>query len=257
MTDAGDVRFVLLEPQFPGNIGSVARVLKNLGFRGPVIVRPGCDPTGPEARRLAVDAAADLERAPVFQDLDEALDGAGIVIGTSRRIGKQRRPHHRLDRLVREVLPPPGATPTAVLFGREDHGLPDDALDRCTHLAHLPAGEAYPSFNLAQAVAIVAYEFALARSGPEAGQDAEPIADHTQREAMYAHLETALCTIGFLHADSVVPIMRRLRRLLGRADLGPDDVAILRGIARQILWSAERAGLARKSRQDLARGDED
>ena len=71
----------------------------------------------------------------------------------------------------------------------------------------------------------------------------DPPAEHADREAMYSHLERALQTIGYVHGDSVVPIMRRLRRLLGRASMTSREVALLRGMARQILWVAGEAGL--------------
>jgi tRNA/rRNA methyltransferase len=68
-------------------------------------------------------------------------------------------------------------------------------------------------------------------------------ADHALREAMYCHLERALRTIGFLTTDSGEVVMRHFRRLLGRAQMTPEEVKMLRGVARQILWAAERAGL--------------
>jgi TrmH family RNA methyltransferase len=238
--DPGRTRFVLVEPQSGGNVGSVARVLKNLGFERLVLVQPACDPRGREARMMAVDALDLLERAEIHADLDGALDGARTVVATSRRTGKHRRPHYRLDRIAPRLARLARAGELALLFGREDHGLTDRHLDRSTHLVHLLAGESYPSFNVAQAVAIVAYELRRAEAGPPAEPLAPPAA-HAEREALYAHLEEALTTIGVLHRDSRVPIMRRLRRLLGRADPTTPEVKLLRGIAQQILWVAGRA----------------
>jgi TrmH family RNA methyltransferase len=225
--DPRGVRFVLVEPQSGGNVGSVARILKNLGFERLVLVQPACDPRGREARMMAVDALDVLERAEVHADLDAALDRARTVVATSRRTGKHRRPHYRLDRIAPRLARLARAGEIALLFGREDHGLTDRHLDRSTHLVHLLAGASYPSFNVAQAVGIVAYE----------------PAPHAERESLYEHLEQALATIGVLHTDSRVPIMRRLRRLLGRADPTTAEVKLLRGIAQQILWVAGRAGV--------------
>ena len=192
---------------------------------------------------MAVSAADLLDRLEIHETLDGALEGAATVVGTSRRIGKHRRPHYRLDRLSRELAGLAGRGELAVVFGREDHGLKDAELDLCTHLVHLPGADEYPSFNLAQAVLLVAYELRLSLLGEESTDPLEPPAEHADRESMYRHLEHALQTIGYLHEESVEPIMRRLRRLMGRASMTEREVAMLRGMARQILWVADQAGL--------------
>jgi TrmH family RNA methyltransferase len=240
---ADRVRFVLVEPQGAGNVGSAARALKNLGFERLDLVAPACDPLGDEARRMAVDGAGLLEAARIHPSLDAALQGAGTVVGTSRRAGKQRRPHWRLEEIAPDLVRLASVGELAVVFGREAHGLSDAELDRCTHLVHLLASEACPSFNLAQAVLLVAWELVRASIGPPPPDPAEPLAGHAEREAMYGHLERALLAIGFLKEDTAEGMMRRLRRMLGRAALTPGDVQVLRGIARQTLWLSGKAGL--------------
>lgn len=241
--DAASIRFVLVEPQSAGNVGSTARALANLGFSRLCLVRPACDPLGEEARRMAVDAVGLLRRAARFDDLDEALAGAGTVVGTTRRTGRQRQPHWRLDQYAGRLVALAGAGGLAIVFGREDHGLSDADLDRCTHLVHLPASSHYSSFNLAQAVLLVAYELTRAGAAPPAGPALPPQAGHRSREAMFRHLEQALRTIGFVSAHTTEVVMRRLRRLLGRAGVTAAEVQLLRGVARQVLWTARQAGL--------------
>jgi tRNA/rRNA methyltransferase len=238
------IRFVLVEPRYGGNVGSAARALKNFGFTRLELVAPREGAEHEEAVRMAVDAGDVLAAAGTHPTLDRALDGTATVVGTSRRMGKQRQPHHRLNELVPVVARLAASGDVAFLFGREDHGLSDADLDRCTHLAYVPTDEAYPALNLAQAVAVVAYELrrALDESPPEAAAD-EALADHAGREAMYEHLEQALSTIGFLKDGQVEGMMRRLRRILSRAELTAGDVDVVRGIARQILWLARQARL--------------
>jgi tRNA/rRNA methyltransferase len=240
------VRFVLVEPQLGGNVGAAARALKNLGFDRLIAVTEKWDPrTDEDARRMAKDARDVLGRMQVLGDLDAALDGATAVIGTSRRRGKHRQPHWRLDRFAPEMARLAGTGGIAVLFGREAHGLSDAELDRCTHLVHFPSGDAYPSFNLAQSVLLVAYQLRLAMEGPllDDASTIDPPADHAMREAMYQHFGNALEAIGFLHADTVEPMMRRIRRMLGRAELTANEARIVRGIARQMLWLSRQAGI--------------
>ncbi|MDX1387818.1 MAG: RNA methyltransferase [Acidobacteriota bacterium] len=238
------VRFVLVGPEYGGNVGAAARALKNLGFSRMHVVAPRCDLDGDEARRMAMDARDVLGAAAVDPDLDVALAGARTVIGTTRRTGKHRQPHWRLDRLVLEMARLADVGDLAVVFGREKHGLSDDEIDRCTHLVYFPSSEAYPSFNLAQAVLLTAYELRLALlDDSDAGEAPELPADHGARESMYAHLQAALEVIGFLHDDTTEPMMRQLRRMLGKASMTEAEVGIVRGIARQVLWLASEAGL--------------
>jgi tRNA/rRNA methyltransferase len=249
------VRFVLVEPQFAGNLGAAARALKNLGFRRLVAVRPACDPQDAQARMMAVDAGDVLGSLVVADTLDEALDGAATVAGLTRRTGKHRRPHYRIDACADSLAALARRGELALVFGREDHGLSDADLDRSTHLVYLPAHEDYPSYNLAQAVLLAAWELHRASLAPEpAPPDGTVLAAHGEREAMYAHLERALESIGYLHDDSVEPIMRRLRRMFGRAELTAPEVALLRGVAQQVLWAAGQAGLTRAKAEGDARG---
>ncbi|HXV75951.1 MAG TPA: RNA methyltransferase [Candidatus Polarisedimenticolaceae bacterium] len=237
------VRFVLVQPQNAGNVGSAARALKNLGFSRLELVDPACDPRSDEARRMAVDAGDLLDRIRIHPDLDRALTEATTVVGTTRRLGKHRRPHLALHEASDRLVALARAGQLAVLFGREDHGLSDRELDRCTDLVYLPSSREYPSFNLAQAVLLVAYQLLLSDGAPPYGAGEAPPADHARREAMLQHLERAFLAIGFLGRDTREVVMRRLRRALGRAALTREEVKLLRGVARQTLWAARKAGL--------------
>ena len=241
--DPARVRFVLVEPQTAGNIGAAARALKNLGFSRWTLVAPQCDPASSDARRMAVDARDLLDAVAVHERLDDALDGAVTVVGSTRRTGKQRRPHWRLDAFAPRLVALAARGELAVVFGREDRGLTDEELDRCTHLVHLPTSESYPSLNLAQSVLLVAWELRRAALAPPV-DDAEPLATHASREALYRHLEQALRAIEFVSDESCESILRKMRRLYGRATLSEDEARMLRGLARQILWAAGQAGLA-------------
>lgn len=232
-------RFVLVEPKTAGNVGASARALANLGFRRLELVAPACEHRSQEATRMAVDAVDVLLGAKVHATIDEALAGAATVIGTSRRVGKQRQPHFRLDEMAPELPRLAQAGDVAFVFGREADGLEHAELDRCTHLVYFLSDEAYPSFNLAQSVLLVAYEAKKAMAGapPPA---LEALADHETREAMYLHLDAALRAVGFLQDPTSEGMMRRMRRILGRAELTPGDVKVVRGIARRMLWLAGR-----------------
>ena len=225
-------------------MGSTARAIKNLGFSRLDLVAPQCEHLGREARMMAVDARDVLERATVFADVDAALAPSSAVVGTTRRVGRHRRPHWRLDAVAPRLLTLAREGELAVIFGREDSGLTDDELDRCTHLAYLPSADQYPSFNLAQAVLLVAYELRMAAIGAAEREIVGTPGVHVEREDMYGHLEQALVAIGFLSRDTHEVMMRRFRRILGRAELSREEVKMFRGVARQTLWVAREAGLS-------------
>jgi TrmH family RNA methyltransferase len=245
------IRFVLVGPRYGGNVGTAARVMKNFGFGRLDVVDPREGTDHEEAIRMAVDAADVLEAAQTHATIDDALSGAAVVVGTSRRMGKHRQPHHKLDELAPVVAGLAVRGEVALVFGREDHGLSDADLDRCTHLIYVPTNEAYPALNVAQTIAIVAYELRRALDAtavePPDPED-EALVDHAGREAMYEHLEEALLTIGFLKIGQLEGMMRRLRRILSRAQLTAGDVDVVRGIARQILWLSRQAGLDLRKR---------
>jgi TrmH family RNA methyltransferase len=129
------------------------------------------------------------------------------------------------------VVQQPAQTRTAIVFGRERTGLSNDELDRCQYLVQIPTSPDYPSLNLAAAVQVIAYELRMAAdlslSRPE---NRYRFATADEMEGFYRHLEETLIAIGFLDADNPRQLMRRLRRLFGRARPNENELNILRGI---------------------------
>mgnify|MGYP006283722223 CR=1 FL=1 len=153
---------LLLEPQEGGNLGSICRGLKTLGFSPPGLVSgPEGLERSPDARRLAHGAREYLDQVQRFDTLDEALEGYDFIVGTTAR-----RRRSVLEYINLRALPPlltgKGASVSrvAILFGSEASGLPSDVLRRCHLVSTVPLKTTYPSLNLAQAVLIYAYELA-------------------------------------------------------------------------------------------------
>jgi tRNA/rRNA methyltransferase len=131
------------------------------------------------------------------------------------------------------------ANDVALVFGPEDRGLSNAELALCQALITIPTGADYASLNLAQAVLLCTYEILLA-AHVAAGPPARVHAPSERLELMYAKLEAALLAIGFLQPDTAAPMMRKLRRTLGRAALDDDEVQVFLGIARQMTWAASQ-----------------
>ena len=150
-----NIRIVLVEPAGPLNVGSVARVMKNMGLHQLVLVNPHCDHLGEEARLMAVRAADILETAKVVESLPAALVGCIRAIATTGDDGRSL-PTKLED--PADALPWLLEAPSALIFGPEDCGLTNAQLNRAQRLIRIPSSDAYTSLNLAQAVAICCYE---------------------------------------------------------------------------------------------------
>ena len=224
------IRVVLLRPSHPGNIGAAARAMKNMGLSQLCLVRPKRFPD-PEARAMASGALDILESARVCAHLDEALAGTALSVALSAR--PRGLSHSSIDAraAARELVAAARRDEAAIVFGNETVGLTNQDIMRCSRLARIPASEAYPSLNLAQAVQVMAYEARMAALDPAAVSatfgDAAP---HEDIEQLYAHWERSLYASGFLHPRDPRKLMARLRRLIARAGLDKTEVSILRGM---------------------------
>jgi tRNA/rRNA methyltransferase len=235
------IRIVLVEPAGPLNVGSIARVMKNMGLGELVLVNPRCDRLGEEARLMAVRAADVLESAREVTTLAEALVGCVKAIATS---GRDRATFTTPLETPRAALPWLLDSPSALIFGREDCGLTNAEINHAQRLIQIPSTDEYPSLNLAQAVAVCCYELA---SSQESGAIASPLphpplplAPIEDLEAYYQQLESLLLDIGYLYPDTAPSRMKKFRKLLNRAYPTTSEVAMLRGILRQMAWALNR-----------------
>ena len=228
------VSVILVEPQFPGNIGMVCRAMKNMGITRLRLVA-GCDHLQPEAFKFAVSAKDLLKQAELFTNLPDALADITTSIATTRRSGQYRQDLLAPHQAARTLLDSTGSA--ALVFGREDHGLSTADLSLCTHQATIPSNPAYGSLNLAQSVLIFCYElFGAAAATPDTTQRTP--APSGELEPFFTHLESTLLRVGHLNPQNPDHIMRSLRRLFFRAELDSREVAILRGMLSQIDWAA-------------------
>ena len=241
MSDLLRVRIVLVEPAGALNVGSVARVMKNMGLQQLVLVNPQCDPLGEEARTMAVHGGDILETAQQVDSLPVALQGCRRAIATTARSRTLPTPLESPQETLPWLLTP---LDSALIFGPEDRGLSNLELNYAQRFVMIPAHPGYPSLNLAQAVAICAYELYQAQ------QVAVPLTDVPSAsapasldslESYYRHLEAMLLNIGYLYPHTAMARMEKFRRLFNRANLSQTEVAMLRGILRQMDWALHQA----------------
>lgn len=225
------IRVVLVDPKHPGNIGAVARAMKNMGLNELHLVRPKAFPDA-EATARASGADDVLEAARVHGEFDDAIADCGLVVGTS-----SRSRHLTFDlveprecaQLVAEAAQ---VGNVALVFGSEKYGLLNVELARCHRLVTIPTAGEYASLNLAMAVQVIAYEVMLAtRAGAPASPPPDvPFATAREMELLYGHFDRVLEEIDFRDRTGGGQLMARIRRLFNRARLDQNEMNILRGI---------------------------
>ncbi|MEA5620303.1 RNA methyltransferase [Cronbergia sp. UHCC 0137] len=231
------IKIVLVEPAGPLNLGSVARVMKNFGLQNLVLVNPQCDRSSFEALKMAVHAKDILANAIIVPTLPQALAGCVRAAATLGRDCSWEIPLDSPRKALPWLLAEPDK-PVALIFGREDRGLTNEELNYAQRLIYIPANPDYPSLNLATAVAICCYELSqLAETFPNYDIPATEAATLDVVEPYYQELESLLLSIGYLYPHTAASRMEKFRHLYNRAHLQTTEVAMLRGMLRQIEWA--------------------
>ncbi|WP_445638715.1 tRNA (cytidine/uridine-2'-O-)-methyltransferase TrmJ [Nostoc sp. DSM 114161] len=231
------LRIVLVEPAGPLNVGAIARVMKNFGLHNLILVNPQCDPLSPEALKMAVHAKEILESAVVVATLLEALHGCVRAIATTGRLSSWEIPLENPRTALPWLLEEP-EKPAALIFGREDRGLSNEELNYAQRFVFIPTNQNYLSLNLATAVAICCYELSQCTQQPETQVlPQSELAPLDVVETYYQQLESLLLKIGYLYPHTATSRMEKFRQLYNRAGLQTGEVAMLRGILRQVEWA--------------------
>ncbi len=225
-----NIRIVLIGTTHPGNIGAVARAMKNMCLEHLYLVQPRHYPSA-EATDRASGADDLLQRARVCDTLDEALQGCRMVAGASARIRSVNWPQVTPRECAGQLLLEAEQGEVALIFGRESSGLSNSELDRCHLLVQIPSNEDYSSLNLSQAVQVLAYELYIGSLAQDSQQTERlDVAGAEEMEGLFQHLEQAMVDIGFSDPRQSDKLQRRLRRLFLRARPDQDEINILRGI---------------------------
>jgi tRNA/rRNA methyltransferase len=238
----GKVRFVLHRPQSAENVGAAARAMKNFGLsRLAVVAPPAWEglPRGGEgrtagedflarARRLARRAGDLLDRAEVHPDLRGALAGTTWACGTTSR-AVEGRPRLDPREMAAEAV---RRGEVALVFGEERRGLSGAELDLCQAVCTIPTRPGYDSMNLAQAVAVLAYE--IGRAPPAGPGPAAEAARHETVEALWERLRALLLRAGYLNPQAPDHLLAEWRRLLARADPSQREVELLVAAVRSL-----------------------
>lgn len=257
-------RFVLINTSHAGNVGAAARALKVMDFDDLVLVAPRWDNVlrREETIQRASGALDVLHNARIVSTLDEALDGMTHLCATAmtpRDFGPPTMaPRSYFDLLLKnEQTSEPAlgsatentqnstaeGTGVAFLFGSERFGMRNEDVYRCHVALSIPTNPQFGSLNLASAIQVIAYDWRQALGGfaVQEATPVRPLADAAAVAAMLGHWEQALTAVGFLDPAAPKKLMPRLNQLFNRAELGAEEIHILRGVAKAMLEAAEAA----------------
>ena len=233
-----NLRIVLVRPRGSGNIGSIARAMKNLGACELAIV--GTARTRSFwARAMAVHGRDILSKAKCYGTIREAIADCTLVVGTTCRGGLYRKHSQTPREVAPRIAAAARAGKVALIFGPEDHGLSNKDLEACQLLVTIPAHAEYQSLNVAQAAVVCLYEIFIASlEAPTVEKIQRARAEDIER--LYDIMRDALLKIGFLDSENPDHMLLAFRRILGRAGLEDADVRIFTGLFRQIEWYADK-----------------
>jgi tRNA/rRNA methyltransferase len=239
------VEFVLVRPSRGANVAAACRAMKNMGLRRLVLVDAAAELAEAD-RALAYGAWDVLEAARREASLAEAVGGASLVVATSGRAQDAWTPRELAVRAPRRARD----GRLAVVFGPESSGLTRAELALCHEVVRIPSAAEQPSLNLAQAVLVVAYELRVsAVPAATGGRDLE-LATAADLEGALLALRSGLVAIGYLNPQNPDALLGELRRLLARASPTPRDVALVRGLARQIGWAGRIVERSKARREE-------
>ena len=234
---------VLHEPQDLVNIAAAVRAMANMGLARLTVVNPQ-DFDAWRITGIAHRTDHIVDAVTRADSLDEALAGATYVVGTSARARTAQRNYRRPRELAPRILRRATAGAVAIVFGREDRGLSNEALDRCHEVMVIPTTPEHSSLNLGQAVLLVAYELFLAGAGDTGslpvGKRSLGPATTAELEEMYAALEGGLERIDFFKARKAESVMRTLRTVFGRTALDAHEARLVASIGYQARNQVDR-----------------
>lgn len=229
------LRIVLVEPREAGNVGAVARAMKNFGF-GELWIAGEHPPLSPLAGWWASGADDVVESARFTDSLHHAVADAKLTVATTSARGRTTPADLTPRTLASLAATLADDDVLALVFGREDSGLTREELVQCQRSASIPTSEGFPTMNLAQSVCVFCYELATVERGA-AVRDRAPAA---VIERLHDRAAALLLEVGFLQENNPERIYDDLRAMAGRADLDAREATILLGIIRQIEWKLGR-----------------
>lgn len=249
------VRFIMVRPSHPGNVGAAARAIKTMGFHDLCLVAPRFPDVlqQPDAQSLASGATDVLASVRIVHTLEEALAPVTLAFALTARarmLGPPACDIREAAQISCQHLQSTGNACIAIVLGTERSGLTNEDIALCQRVCHIPANPEYSSLNVSQALQLAAWElrYTLASAAslpllpstegqPDAGNQA---ASNDKVQALMAHWEQAITEVKFLDPQHPKKLMPRMRHMFGRNGLTQDEVDMLRGLCTAMIKAARK-----------------
>ena len=220
-----NLHFILVEPENPGNVGSVARAMKTTGFQNLTLINYS-DLDHPELRMMAHRSLNIVKQAKIYPSLREAIGNMRLTVATTMRKRHFSFPFYNPQELCENFLPVALHHPIAIVFGRECNGLTNEELLQCQLHSTIKTATQNPALNLSQAVMIYAHTFFLHLNQLEPDYNYD-YASQYEIEKYYEHLLDAIKLVNFVPRDGYEEFITRVRRFIGRSMAESRDIRLL------------------------------
>lgn len=239
--------FILHTPQLGENIGAAARVMGNFGLPELIVVDPRDGWPNDKAVTMSAGSPV-LGNARVEYRLGDAIHDHTRLYATTARPRGMEKPVMTAREAVSDMKAAIEAgEKVAVMFGGEKSGLPNEAVNLADAIITLPVDRSFSSLNLAQAVAVIAYEWTAGEGAPAEFEPVSDVAKREDLERMFEHFETELERAGFFHPPSKTPLMvQNLRNAFIRGRWTEQEVRTFRGAVKALTLGRGKARVVRE-----------
>ncbi|HOW58683.1 MAG TPA: RNA methyltransferase [Candidatus Omnitrophota bacterium] len=231
------IAIILVASENADNIGAVARAIKNMGFCDFRLVRP------PRAwrskgKKMAMSAADILKHAKVFSSTRDAIRDLNFIVGATRRRGSGRGSFLSFQEAIARIIRESRRHRVGIVFGCESKGLANQDLQLCDYAVTIPASDAYPSLNLAQAVMVILFSLAQWQGGQvqSKSQKKEIFLNKRETEITLKHFAKALRVLEYQKggANLLPRILQTTRGMIKRSGLLQKEAQMVKGLSRRI-----------------------
>ncbi len=236
--NSSNLKVVLVEPNGPLNVGSIARLCANFEVDELRIISPQCDIYSLEARKMALKGQRYIDKCKIFNNLEQAIFDCDLVLASCGRVEKSKDSYFESpEDICKWILSLKQVKNLAILFGREDRGLTNEELLMAHRIVNIPSSENYPSLNLSHAVSIILYEL---NKSPKRDLHKDlkvfDLASSKQINDSFLEIEEMLLRVGYLLKHTSEAKISKFKKYILRANTSIHEMNILRGIVHQINW---------------------
>ena len=233
-----NLNIVLVEPNGPMNVGSIARLCSNFDINELRIVSPKCDIFSLEAKKMALKGQRYIDNCKIFNSIEQAIFDFDLVLATCGRIDLSNdiecQSPEEISKWISSFLE---INNIGILFGREDRGLSNNELLYAHKILNIETSQNYTSLNLSHAVSIVLYELTKSSTNNlEKDLQLFDLASSKQIYESFNEIEEMLIKTGYLLEHTANSKISKFKKFILKAKTSSYEINVLRGIVHQINW---------------------